>query len=126
VAGSAPKIGARKGATIKGQPALYNILITKDFSNKSSCENKKSEDSSTSSFCLARLDNQPSKINLLKPTILPDGVMVAQLILVQFVLVRIQVGQPIKQNRLFAQNKAKRRVLEGKKRGSQFQGAVPQ
>ena len=26
--------------------------------------------------------------------ILPDGVMVAQLILVQFVLVRVQVGQP--------------------------------
>ena len=29
-----------------------------------------------------------------KTTTLPDGVMVAQLILVQFVLVRVQVGQP--------------------------------
>ena len=31
---------------------------------------------------------------------LPDGVMVAQLILVQFVLVRIQVGQPFHENNL--------------------------
>ena len=33
------------------------------------------------------------KRSILSP-ILPDGVTVAQLILVQFVLVRIQVGQP--------------------------------
>ena len=31
---------------------------------------------------------------------MPDGVMVAQLILVQFVLVRIQVGQPFHENNL--------------------------
>ncbi len=41
------------------------------------------------------LDNCRWNITLLRLSILPDGVMVAQLILVQFVLVRIQVGQPI-------------------------------